>query len=506
MNVKETTVPVDAAHILVVDDSALNRKKISMAVETLGHRVSVAEDGQSALDLLNDTPIDAILLDIVMPRMDGFQVLETLKANRKLRDIPVVVISALEDERSSVIRAIELGAEDFLPKAFDAVMLNARLNASLSRKRFQDQEKEYFNRIEKLTIAAEKLEAGQFNPNKLDLDGLAAIKDPIGKLSLVFRGMAAEIYTRELQFRKRIEKLQGMFWLLAVGIIWGIAPTLSKMMSELGALPLGLVVWVNAIVAVLMLGLAAIRGELPRLGRREVAFFLCWALISGVLQRTALFTAAGHIEAALLAMVLTLQGFAVFAFAAVTRTEKATPRRLFGLAVGLAGVGLVMWTKVSGDQPALWGWLLFAMSVPLLQSMETVRFSARIPEGISGTAAIGLMMLMSAIMVAPMAYQQGELMTLSLLPGTLEWLILLLAVASLTSYLISFQVIRTSGAIFYSQSSFTMTIAGVIWGVVLLNEAFSTLAWLGFGVILLGMYLVEPKENTKELVINRSFR
>jgi CheY-like chemotaxis protein len=125
--------------ILVVDDNRMNRIKLSLGLEQQEHTVGLAEDGQQALDMLRAQAFDLVLLDIIMPGMDGFQVLEHLKADPALRDIPVIVISAV-DEIDSVVRCIEMGAEDYLPKSFNPVLLRARLNASLQKKRLRDLE------------------------------------------------------------------------------------------------------------------------------------------------------------------------------------------------------------------------------------------------------------------------------------------------------------------------------------------------------------------------------
>src|SRR5262245_34567158 len=114
-------------HILVVDDHKPNRIKISFAVKKLGHTTGLAEDGRQALELLRAEPFDLVLLDIIMPELDGYQVLEQMKADSALRHIPVIVISA-EQELDSVVKGIELGAEDYLPKTFDAILLEARIN------------------------------------------------------------------------------------------------------------------------------------------------------------------------------------------------------------------------------------------------------------------------------------------------------------------------------------------------------------------------------------------
>ncbi len=125
-------------HILVVDDNRLNRLKLSRALTQQGHAVSEAENGRVALEMLRSELFNLVLLDILMPEVDGFQVLREMKDDTVLRDVPVIVISALE-EMDSVVRCIEMGAEDHLPKNFDPVLLNARIGASLEKKRLRDE-------------------------------------------------------------------------------------------------------------------------------------------------------------------------------------------------------------------------------------------------------------------------------------------------------------------------------------------------------------------------------
>lgn len=131
-----------AAHVLVVDDNRLNRMMLVGGVRHEGHEVTEAADGREALARLRARPHDAVLLDIVMPEMDGFEVLAAMRADPELRGIPVIVVSAQED-MASAVRAIEMGAVDYLPKPFDPVLLRARLRQSLQQKRLRDLEQAY---------------------------------------------------------------------------------------------------------------------------------------------------------------------------------------------------------------------------------------------------------------------------------------------------------------------------------------------------------------------------
>ncbi|MBP0001195.1 MAG: response regulator [Cyanobacteria bacterium SID2] len=144
----------ETASVLVVDDNEANRDLLRRRLQRQGYCVTVAEDGFRALELIREQPFDLVLLDIMMPRMNGYQVLEQLKADPELRDIPVLVISALDD-LDSVVKCIELGAEDYLPKPFNPILLKARIGACLEKKHLHDQEKAY---LEQLRIEQEKSE------------------------------------------------------------------------------------------------------------------------------------------------------------------------------------------------------------------------------------------------------------------------------------------------------------------------------------------------------------
>lgn len=498
--------PSEPALVLVVDDNSTNRLKMRMAVRHLGHAVDVAEDGAKALEALRARSYDAVLLDIVMPELDGFDVLHALKSDPDLTDIPVIVISALDDETQSVVRAIELGAEDFLPKDFDPVLLNARLGASLAKKRFRDQEREYLRRVEQLTEAAGVLESGSFSPDDLKLDALADRGDALGRLAAVFRDMAEEIYARELRLKRAVQTLQGSFLVIAVGVVWGLTPALARMASGLGSNPLGLALWVNGIAGTFCLVVAAWRHGLPRLGWPELRFFFLWALIAGILQRLTTFLVTAHVEAAMLSLIVTLQGFMVFTFAAAMRLEKATPRRLAGLLVGLSGVAAVLFARfdLSGTTDNLW--LGVALLLPLFFAIEGILLAARRPARMDIFASVGIMMLLSAAMLAPIAWASGELMALGPTIGRLEILVLLMGIGGATSLLLCFHLIATAGAVFASQSAYAMTLAGIVWGMLLLNEELSAVAWGAVVAILVGLYLVEPSPGDEKVVLQRSLR
>ena len=122
--------PAEPARLLVVDDNKINRMLLSRSLETQGHIVETAENGKEGLEKIRSGAFDLVLLDIEMPEMDGFQVLEACLNDVELRQLPIIMTSAM-DELDAVVKCVELGAEDYLTKPINPVLLRARVNASL---------------------------------------------------------------------------------------------------------------------------------------------------------------------------------------------------------------------------------------------------------------------------------------------------------------------------------------------------------------------------------------
>jgi DNA-binding response OmpR family regulator len=191
--------------LLVVDDNSMNRIMLSRYIAKLGYQATLVENGRQALEKLQAEPFDLVLLDVEMPEMDGYQVLEQLKADPRLRDIPVIMISAVE-ELESVVKCIELGAQDYLPKPFNPVLLHARLTACLERKRLRDQEVDYLQQVGRVTAAAAAIKANTFQPESLD--EVARRPDELGQLAQVFQEMARQVYAREQQLQQQVQQLR----------------------------------------------------------------------------------------------------------------------------------------------------------------------------------------------------------------------------------------------------------------------------------------------------------
>ena len=178
---------MQSSRILVIDDNAADRGVLERRLTREGRKVSTAATGAAALDLVAEQEFDLILLDLIMPEMSGFEVLRRLKAAEHTADIPVIVISAL-DELDSVVRCIEAGAEDYLTKPFNPILLRARIGASLERKWLRDREKKFIADLEQEKKRSETLLLNILPQSivRRMRNGEMTIADQIAKATILF--------------------------------------------------------------------------------------------------------------------------------------------------------------------------------------------------------------------------------------------------------------------------------------------------------------------------------
>lgn len=227
--------------ILIVDDSPVNRDLFSRQVKHFGHEVEVAEDGYSALKKINNTSFDLILLDLVMPRMNGFQVLDKIKSNPTTENTPVIIISAL-DNIDNVINCIQLGADEFIPKPFNKILLKTRISHILEKKFLWDTNEKQLDEIKSerqksedllLNILpksiAERLKEGakscaeRFDDVSIlfaDINGFTSLSEKVSAYSLV--DLLNEIFSEfdKLTDKYGIEKIKtiGDCYMAAAGV------------------------------------------------------------------------------------------------------------------------------------------------------------------------------------------------------------------------------------------------------------------------------------------------
>jgi CheY-like chemotaxis protein/drug/metabolite transporter (DMT)-like permease len=490
-----------AATVLVVDDNRLSAKKLAMTVAALGHVVETALDGASALDLLRRRAFDVVFLDILMPKMDGFEVLRILKADENLRDVPVIVVSSLEKEVDSVAQALNLGAEDFLPKSFDHTILKARLDSTLQKKRFRDRELEYLKDVNALVRAAEIIEAGPFRPSDLDIAHVSARPDQLGRLSSVLGTLTKVIYERERVNELRLRTLWGTIMVIFAGGLFAIAPSLSRLGGEVGLSPFVIVIWGNIVGIVFCLAIAIVRDGLPKYRLSHLRFCLAWALIYGCAYQVGLVFTAEHVEATTIALISSSRSFIVFALAALIALEKPSVRRLLGLGIGLTAVGIALFAQGAFYGGGSTFWLFAALALPLFLAFHTLLMAWR-PKDLDAFATTALMLAIATALLVPTASMTGMPVGVASINIQMIAIILVFGLATSLAVALALDIVARAGVVFASQMAYIQTIGGIAWGMLLLDETMPLLAWGAVVLVLLGFLLVRPKQAGDEFSIS----
>jgi CheY-like chemotaxis protein len=486
--------------VLVVDDNGTSRRKIAMAVKNLGFDWVEADSGEAALAFLEDNDADLILLDIMMPGMDGFAVLDALRANRRLASIPVLVISGMDGDMQSVARAIELGATDFLPKEFNPVLFKARVGSCIEKKRLRAVELDYLAQVDRLSAAAMIMESGRFRPGSLQLESVAARPDSIGRLASIFVEMAHQVYDREVALQRNIRTLKGGALLLIQGLLWGLVVPLSVLIYRSNEMSLGVTFWSNLIAGIFCCGWAVASRKDLRIKREEFMFLLSWAFIFG-LSSVVLFEAAGRVSGIALSIIIALQGFAVFAIAAAMRIEAPSLLRFVGLGLGLAGVLALLFVRESVTVGDSLLWLLIAALIPLLYGAIDILIAVKHPPKLDPVVSSGVVLVLSAVLVLPFAVVRGQFFILGTEFSVTEALIAVTGLCIGLCTVLYIRLIAMAGAVFGSQSAYAITVAGIAWSVLLLGEALSF--WTGIALLLIvtGLVLVGPKREAGNIEV-----
>lgn len=487
--------PPQPGRVLVVDDQRTTLTKLSRAVQYLGHDVTAVDNAGDALIKLQETEFDAVLLDMLMPEMDGLEFLRQKKSIPQIAPVPVVVISGLDD-RTVIAEAITLGAEDYLPKNFDPILLTVRLNGCLLKSRIRAIEKNDRHRIEQLSAVAAVLETGQYNPQQLGIEALIDHPDHIGKLSRVFTQLASQLYHRERRQRQQIKTLNAVLLMLIVGFIFGLGVPLTRMISVAEAHPTGLAFWVEVATFVMAsIILVFRRSPFPRelLSRESVRFFSLWGLLGAVSQYV-LFWVAPHLSAAIISIILVTEGLLVFGLSALMHIERLSLRRGIGLSIGFIGVLLIFSSGIFSEGVHHWIWVFIALTLPLLYALEDMLVSNGPPAGCDLLTTICIGAIVSAFFLLPPLILLGDFMTPLALPEKSLIILLLLSIISLVGNILLVRLLVSNCAVFGSQLGYVLTFCGVIWSMLLLNESLSWLGWAAFGVTVIGVILVEPQE------------
>lgn len=282
--------------------------------------------------------------------------------------------------------------------------------------------------------------------------------------------------------------------LLFAGIIWGVTFSLARIATEAGHHPLGLTFWQAAGGGTILLIFCVLaRQRSPwsfSLLLQMGVVGLCGSVIPGAL----LFYAAPHVPAGVLAITIALVPILTYAASWLLSIDAFSIKRLLGIVVGFAAILLVMLPESSLPDPSAQWWLVLALIATVFYTIENLYVELRVPESTNVSVLLTGGMFIASMILLPFVLALDVFVQLSLPIDTAEASILSMMLVSSVAYLIYLYLIRQAGAVFASMSGYVITLSGVFWGMLIFNEKHSAFIWLALLLMLLGMFLVSPRQ------------
>lgn len=281
--------------------------------------------------------------------------------------------------------------------------------------------------------------------------------------------------------------------LLAIGAGWGITQPLTKIAVSEGYQPLGLIFWQLALGAVFMFVFRLLLSKPVTLPLRLTWFFLLIAALGTVVPNSFSYRAAAELPAGVMSLVISLVAMFAFPVALLLGVDRFSWTRLGGLALGLGGVALLAEPEALPD-PAMIVWLPIAVIAPLCYAFEGNIVSKWGMHGLGPGHVLYGASVLGAIVALPLAVGSGQFIDPRTDWHAPEYALVLSSVIHVSVYTAYVWLVTRAGSVFAAQVSYLVTGTGVIWSMILLGERYSLWVWAAMGLILLGMFLVQPRE------------
>ena len=285
-----------------------------------------------------------------------------------------------------------------------------------------------------------------------------------------------------------------MFALLIMGAGWGITTPLSKITVSTGHQPLGLVFWQLVIGAVLLEAIVFVRGGRLALGRRQITLYLAIALLGTILPNTASYRAAAHLPAGVMSIVIAMVPMFAFPIALALGQDRFSIARVVGLGLGLGGVALLVGPEASLPDRAMVAFIPLALIAPFFYGLEGNFVGKFGTAGLDPIEVLFGASVFGAVLSLPLALGFGHWLNPLGGFGAPESALVLSSIVHALVYAGYVWLVGRAGAVFAAQVSYLVTIFGVGWAMLILDEAYSGYIWGALGLMLLGMFLVQPRD------------
>ncbi len=286
--------------------------------------------------------------------------------------------------------------------------------------------------------------------------------------------------------------------LVAMGLIWGATFSFAKIAIDGGAHPIGLTFWQGLGGGVFLLLLTLARRRFPPFNRQALTFYVVCGVIGSTFPSLALFFAAGHLPAGVLSISIAVVPLVTYGLSALLRLESLRGLRLLGLLLGIAAVALLVLPGGSLPTPGAAPWVLLAVASAACYAGENVYIALRAPPGVDALTLTTGMLLTAAVMIWPAVLAFDAFVPLAwpwgLAWGAVEWAIVGSFLGSALAYAMFLYLVSVAGPVFASQTAYTVTLCGVLWGMVLLDERHSVWIWGALALMMAGLALVKPRK------------
>ena len=285
-----------------------------------------------------------------------------------------------------------------------------------------------------------------------------------------------------------------MFALLIMGAGWGITSPLSKIAVSTGHQPLGLVFWQMVIGAVLLGAIVFVRGGRLALGRRQITLYLAIAFLGTILPNAASYRATAHLPAGVMSIVIAMVPMFAFPIALALGQDRFSIARVVGLGLGLGGVALLVGPEASLPDRAMVAFIPLALIAPFFYGLEGNFVGKFGTAGLDPIEVLFGASVFGAVLSFPLALGFGHWLNPLGGFGAPESALVLSSIVHALVYAGYVWLVGRAGAVFAAQVSYLVTIFGVGWAMLILDEAYSGYIWGALGLMLLGMFLVQPRD------------
>jgi len=295
-------------------------------------------------------------------------------------------------------------------------------------------------------------------------------------------------------FNARVTEYIPYLMVFAIGITWGMTFSLARIAAEAGVHPIGLTFWQAVGGAIVLLPICLFRRGLPRFNWQNIKRFTVIALAGTAIPGTLLFYAAAHVPAGILAISIALVPMSTYAFAWMLGVDKYATKRFMGIVLGFGAILLLSLPETSLPEPGMVKWMLLAVVASVIYTIENLYVDICIPQGTDLIALLMGGLLIAALILAPLIYLQDAFVPLRYPLQNVEWAIIVMAFINSVAYATFLYVVKMAGSVFASMAGYTITLAGIFWGMIFFDESHSVWVWAALVLMLAGMALVTPRE------------